>query len=211
MHGEPISTNLICMQPAGVVLGQLCTQCIYCDALCSVTVACVSSFRGQNNLTLKSYSTESGFNSRFLQENIIIIHLSWIPLGPLSLCFLTHYLYCNFSITSWQKHDETFSEWISLATEVKKKKTWKGVILDAWNPKVLTYIVQVVMNMKRLDYVSYYCIIHKSGTFHCAMKGASFKMKAIWGCFFIQCALCLKCFLIVWQWQSSSSVCLNAE
>lgn len=121
-HGEPISTNLICMQPAGVVLGQLCTQCIYCDALCSVTVACVSSFRGQNNLTLKSYSTESGFNSRFLQENIIIIHLSWIPLGPLSLCFLTHYLYCNFSITSWQKHDETFSEWISLATEVKKKK-----------------------------------------------------------------------------------------
>lgn len=35
-----------------------------------------------------------------------------------------------------------------------EKKPWEGVILDAWNPKMLTYIVQVVMNMKHLDYVS---------------------------------------------------------
>lgn len=141
-HGEPISTNLICMQPAGVVLGQLCTQCIYCDALCSVTVACVSSFRGQNNLTLKSYSTESGFNSRFLQENIIIIHLSWIPLGPLSLCFPTHYLYCNFSITSLAE-------------------TW-------WNIQRMNFIGYWGEKKKNLERCNFRCMKSKGAYIHCS-------------------------------------------
>lgn len=94
------SLSFICIQPGGALHGQLHTQCIYCDALCTMAVACVSSIKGKHNLTLKSYSTESEFNSRILQENIIIIHLSWIPLGLLSHCFLTHCLFSNFSIMS---------------------------------------------------------------------------------------------------------------
>lgn len=43
----------------------------------------------------------------------------------------------------------------------EREKHWEAVILDAWNPKVLTYIVHVV-NMEHLDYVLYYCGIHTS-------------------------------------------------
>lgn len=95
----------------------------------------------------------------------MIIHLRWILLELLSQRLLTHCLHCNFSITylveTWWN-----IQWMNFIGYRGGSGTLVRCNFRCMkNPKDLTYIVRVVMNMKQLDCVFFITVlfIHRRG------------------------------------------------